>query len=647
MSPELSEDASPLNAPPPAPGGTKPRRRPGRHSIGASTGAAFFDTAPPDTAPPDTAPPDTAPPGARPIEPGPIEAHGLVPPSRWLTVLAFAMVVVPFGIILGRLVLAPGQHLYLPDDLALIDLHTRRALAWKQQLGVFDHNNWNHPGPSYFYLLSIAYRVFGAGARAMFIGATLINALAAVACVGVVRRRATPARALWAAGWVCVLASLMATVSPGSVTYSEGALGALVSPWNPTVVIFPLLLLILLCAAALDRSSVSLVGAVLVGSFVVQTNISCLPLVVALVGVTSAVWAVTLMADRWGRADRPSEESGGAYVPRRSGWRGWIWAGLGLVVLAAMWLPPTIQQLSNHPGNMTLVWRFFTAGHKGQSLAVALKAMAATYGVLLVGPSGIMSSYLGHSPYQHAASWAATAAALAVGAVVTVVGIRQRVRFAAAVGALSLVGAVTMVVAVTHVVGIVFGYLVIWAITVPVAALIGVGMVRPPTRSPGRTGLPVTAVPGVRIAACAVGVIVSAVLCVRVVALPALAAVSDPHVGALVSLVRPELARSASVFVGDAGAGTADTRLLDTEEFIGLVNRLDQLGYHPKVNAFWRVQFGPGYHATGKEDRRVELSTWTTDSTAQPGFLGRVGDVAVTVTTADGNTSPPATGSAQ
>ena len=131
-----------------------------------------------------------------------------------MTVLAFAMVIVPFAIILTRLMIAPGSHLYLPDDLALIDLHTRRALQWKQQLGVFDHSGWNHPGPSYFYMLSLVYRVLGSGAKAMFVGAVLIDALAAVACVGVVLRRSTPARALWASLWLCVLGSLLATSDP-------------------------------------------------------------------------------------------------------------------------------------------------------------------------------------------------------------------------------------------------------------------------------------------------------------------------------------------------------------------------------------------------------------------------------------------------
>jgi hypothetical protein len=84
--------------------------------------------------------------------------------------------------------------------------------------------------------------------------------------------------------------------------------------------------------------------------------------------------------------------------------------------------------------------------------------------------------------------------------------------------------------------------------------------------------------------------------------------------------------------VGDAGAGTPETRLIDTEEFIGLVNQLDELGYRPKVNDFWRVQFGPGYLATGREERRIGLSTWTPVSLGEPGYRGRVGDIAVTVT---------------
>ena len=111
---------------------------------------------------------------------------------------------------------------------------------------MFDHNNWNHPGPTYFYLLSLVYRALGSGTRSLFVGATLLNGLAAAACVAVVRRRTTPGRALWAAVWICVLGVVLAAAGPASTTYSESVLGALVSPWNPTVVLFPLLLTLLL-----------------------------------------------------------------------------------------------------------------------------------------------------------------------------------------------------------------------------------------------------------------------------------------------------------------------------------------------------------------------------------------------------------------
>ena len=185
-----------------------------------------------------------------------------MPSGPWLTGLAFAVVAAPFVWALVRLATSPTDHLTLPDDLALIDLHVRRALAWKQQLGVFDHNNWNHPGPAYFYLVSLVYRALGSSARSLYLAATLLNGLAAVACVGVVRRRTTPARALWAALWVAVLAAVLAAAGPSATTYSESVLGALVSPWNPMVVLFPLLLLVLLCAGAVDRSAASLVGAV-------------------------------------------------------------------------------------------------------------------------------------------------------------------------------------------------------------------------------------------------------------------------------------------------------------------------------------------------------------------------------------------------
>ncbi len=573
----------------------------------------------------------------------------LVPPSRFLTVLAFAVVIVPFGIALVRLLSASG-HVYLPDDLALIDLHTRRAIQWRQQLGVFDHNGWNHPGPTYFYLLSVVYRILGSGAKALFVGSTLLNAAAAVACVGVVRRRATPARALWAALWLCVLASLLAATGPGSVAYSEGALGGLVSPWNPMVVIFPLVLLFLLCAGAVDRSPLSLVAAVVVGSFIVQTNISALPLVVVVLTVGVLATAVTVAIDRRRRravevrdnpapdgdrdADLAAVPTVGDPVPGIR--RGWLWGSVGLVVVVLMWLPPIIQQFTNSPGNLTLIYRFFTAPDPGHSLISGLRALVAVDGILAVGPSEVMHFSVATTPHHLGVTLAVTVVALLAAVVTVVVGFRQRSRFACGLGLLGLVGSATLVWAVTHLEGHPYGYLVVWAVAVPVSTFIGVGMMRwPQPAGTPSVRTPPTTRTAVRVGACLVAVAVAALACVRVADLPALGAVSDPQVGQLASLVAPSLTRGATVFVNDSGAGADDeSRLLNVEKFIGLVNRLDESGYRPKVNSLWRAEFGPGFQAHGDEGKAIELTTWTPTSATKPGYLGRVGGLAVTLNTA-------------
>jgi hypothetical protein len=243
-----------------------------------------------------------------------------------------------------------------------------------------------------------------------------------------------------------------------------------------------------------------------------------------------------------------------------------------------------------------------------------------------------MRTYLGRTPHHVVSAVLASLGVVAVAVVVTVVGVRQRNRFAAGLGALTLVGTVATVVAVTRVVGPVFGYLVVWAVAIPFGALIGVGTLRiPPAAHAGRRS--VTSPATLRPLLCALGLVAGVLLVVRVLAIPPLSSVSDPEVGRIYRLVTPSLGHGGSVFVGDNGAGTGTTaRLLDVERFVGLVNRLDQFGYHPTVNHFWKAQFGPGYQSTGTEDRSIELSTWEPSSPGEEGYLGRVGDMAVTVT---------------
>jgi len=567
-----------------------------------------------------------------------------VPSGGWLTALAFAVVALPFVVALIALLVQSSAHLTLADDLALIDLHTRKALAWHQQLGVFDRNNWNHPGPSFFYLLSLVYRVLGGGARSMFIGATLLNGLAAVACVGVVRHRTTPARTLWAAIWICWLVVLLAASGTVATTYSESVLGALVSPWNPMVVILPLLLLLLLCASAIDRSALSLLAAAVVGSYVVQTDISTLPLVAAVAGVALVVWAATALVDLVRRRRGEGAEA------RRAAWserRHWVTGSLlgagSLLVLVVMWIPPISQEASNNPGNLTLVARFFRQQHGSYPIGVGWHSLLSVEGIAVQGPSEVMRSILGTVVLHPASAWVAMIVTGLAAVAAIVGGVVQNNRLAIGLGALTLIGSVAVLVAATRVTGFVFGYLLVWGVVLPIAAMIAPGLLALPTggsgpsyrHSGGRTA-PAGAPTGVRVALCLVAVVMCTVAVVRVTAIPSLTAASDPVVGHLAQLVGPSLRPGDTVSVGDAGAGTTNTKLLDTERFIGLVNLLQVQGYHPTVNHVWNVEFGSGFHQTGTESRQIVLTTWDPASPAQPGYVGRAGDMAVSVTDAHG-----------
>jgi hypothetical protein len=532
--------------------------------------------------------------------------------SGWLVPSAFAAVAVPYLVALVRVLSSAGGRITLPDDLALIDLHVRRAMDFQQQLGVFDHNNWNHPGPAYFYLQSMAYRLLGSRPSTLFAGAVILSGLAAMGVVWVVLRRSSATRAVMTAAVMCWLGIILSAHSPQALTYSEGPLGALVSPWNPMVVIVPLLLLCVLGASAIAGSGLSVIGAALVASFVVQANISSGPLALGILGIATVGWVVALLRRR----------SSPVGLTRRTALLG---SAAGVLLVLA-WLPPLIEQVNGAPGNMTLIWRFFTVGHPGQTTTAALWTLVDVGATSVVGPSQVMGRLLGNSPPHAALGIAVLFGSVLASAYAVVVGIRQGRRFAAGLGVVSLLGLVILVISFTKVVGFVFGYLAIWGVVIPLACMLSVLMLGVPER--WRTGSVLRAS---RVGLLVVTAVASVGFMLAAARTPATHTASDPQVDQLAALVQPHLDRRLAVEVNDAGAGTADTQLLDTERFIGLVNELERRGYTPKVNRFWLSQFGPGYLTDETEPQRIVLETWKRSSPAEPGYVGKVGDMAVFV----------------
>jgi hypothetical protein len=579
-------------------------------------------------------------------------------PVAWL---AYGTTGLPLVLILVRYLFA-GGHVFLSDDLALIDLHTRLALHWRQQLGAFDHFGWNHPGPVLFYLLATVSRVLGSGAKAEYVGAIIINGAAAMLVVRVVRRHAGSWVALWAAVGIGVLLFSISFTSPGDVTFSEGAAGAIVSPWNPLVVIVPTLLVAVLCAAGVCGSPLSLLGATLVGSFCIQTDIGTAPVVVVLLVISAAVLGAQSLRRRRGHGPmgQPDVTPGTATIgdttptserSRRVHRRALLIAGL--IVLVVIWIPPVVQQLTNNPGNLTLIARFFFAANPTHGLTAGLWSVVSVNSVLLFGTSVVFAPAVPIAmPLAHATVVLVISVVIVSGGLALNIGARHR--FGTALAAGSVVGFAVGTYSATRIAGPVWGYLMLWELGLPLLAMVSLGTAAekalvgrnrsaptrldqvalledndgPDHRTQRTRPLAMPLRRPLAVLTITISLLVCGALSYRMSAIPSLSAVSAREVQRSVAVVMRHLQPSAGpVLVQNAGLS-----FYDTFNFIGLVNELDVRGYRPKVSAFWKVQFGPSYLATGREHLTIVLQPWSIGATRKAGYLGRAGDMALRVT---------------
>ncbi|HTZ08032.1 MAG TPA: hypothetical protein VMB72_03105, partial [Acidimicrobiales bacterium] len=149
-------------------------------------------------------------------------------------------VTLPYFVLLVR-VLAWSGPVDLSGDLAMVDLAVRNAAHFHQTLGAYDRFGWHHPGPAYFYLLAIPSWILGAGGRSEVVGTVVINGACALGVWWVVRRQTGTAASWWAAACLGLLGMALTSTGSTFATVQE-PLGILASPWNPYVVVMPLVL---------------------------------------------------------------------------------------------------------------------------------------------------------------------------------------------------------------------------------------------------------------------------------------------------------------------------------------------------------------------------------------------------------------------
>ena len=185
----------------------------------------------------------------------------------------------------------------------------------------------SHPGPLAFWALRPVYTLMGDTAFGLQVATASLN-LAAMAVVLWIGNRRGAVRLMLA------LAALLAVL-----THLYGA-AILTEAWNPYLPLLWWLVFLLAAWSVLCDDIALLPLAAFAGSWCLQAHNSYL----GLVGGVAAALGVVLAIRLWRRRAEPG------YRRRVLGW-----TAATLAVGFVVWLPPIIEQLTNDPGNLSIV----------------------------------------------------------------------------------------------------------------------------------------------------------------------------------------------------------------------------------------------------------------------------------------------------
>ncbi len=255
-------------------------------------------------------------------------------PRRWyrrdpLAAIAVLFMATPFVV---AMVWCFTQTRWYPSgDRALIEMYTRDIGHHAVLLGPYSRFGWHHPGPALYELLVLPYRLTGSNGLGLMFGVVLINAIAAGGIALVAYRRGGRTLLIWT---LIVLGLFLHALGPQQLT----------DPFNPFPPVLPLSLLLLLLWSVAMGDVWALPWAVVTATFAVQSHIGSLLTITGLFGVAGILLVVHVVA---ARNDAEQRRRWRRVLPRV--------IGVTLLVGFVLWLPPIIEQLTHHPGNVTLM----------------------------------------------------------------------------------------------------------------------------------------------------------------------------------------------------------------------------------------------------------------------------------------------------
>lgn len=205
-------------------------------------------------------------------------------------------------------------------------------------VGVYSRYGWNHPGPLMFYAYAPFMRIVGGSSSGLLLGAMAVNAVS----IGAV---------LWLARRAGAIAFSSIALVIAATVFAFGS-EELFDPWNPYVMVLPLVAAGVAAWRCLAGDRVAAVVLVVAVSFAVQTHIGAAPMGVAML----AVGAFGIARSGWWRG-RDRLDDAERCRARRTAW-------IALAVFVACWVPSILQQVfhDTSEGNLSRIWSFFLDG---------------------------------------------------------------------------------------------------------------------------------------------------------------------------------------------------------------------------------------------------------------------------------------------
>lgn len=291
----------------------------------------------------------------------------------------------------------------------------------------------HHPGPAGFYALTPGYRVLGSTPFALQVATAALSLLAVALSLWIAHRRGGRLLAL---GVAAGLAVLVRSLGPRVLT----------EPWNPYLPVLWWVVVLLAVWSAWCDDDALLPVAVAAACLASQTHVPYAALVAVVLGAT----ALRLV---WRAARR-----------RPVAWR---WVGLAAAVGVVAWIPPVVDELTEEPGNLTVLYRYFLAS---EGEPVGLRAGFDLW-LSRLDPWTLVTGSLDGPTVGNRALGAAF---LALWAAAAVVAWRRRdtvlLRLHQVAGLAALAGLVSM----TRIYGALHYYLVLWAWSTLTVALVAV-----------------------------------------------------------------------------------------------------------------------------------------------------------------------------